>query len=210
MSKLIVVLVGVFATTFAEELVASVLLIPDPELKDQNVSGSLRLVQSIANGPVTITGSISGLNRDANHGFHVHAKGDITGGCKSAGSHFNPEKVKHGAPDDTVRHVGDLGNIKADSEGTALINITDAMISLSGPSSIIGRAIVVHEKEDDLGKGNSTVSTETGNAGGRWACGVVGILSPEGNWPNSAVLIQQNGLMLLISSVACSILHHIH
>lgn len=77
-----------------QELHASVLLVPDPELKDQNISGTLKLVQSAANGPVVITGNISGLNKDGIHGFHVHAKGDITGGCKSAGPHFNPEKVR--------------------------------------------------------------------------------------------------------------------
>lgn len=86
------------------------------------------------------------------------------------------QQVKHGAPEETVRHVGDLGNIKANAEGVAQINITDTMISLSGPNSILGRAFVVHSQEDDLGKGNSTVSQETGNAGDRWACGVVGIL----------------------------------
>jgi len=41
--------------------------------------------------------------------------------------------------------------------------------------SILGRAIVVHELEDDLGKGNQTDSKTTGHAGGRLACGVVGL-----------------------------------
>lgn len=162
--------------TYAEELVASITLMPDPAFKDQNVMGTLKISQSVTNGPVSITGSISGLKKEGIHGFHVHAKGDISEGCKSAGPHFNPEKVKHGAPEDTVRHVGDLGNIKADGEGVATINITDTMISLTGPNSIIGRAFVVHSQEDDLGKGNTTVSSETGNAGDRWACGVVGIV----------------------------------
>ncbi len=176
MCKAALLILALVASAYAEELVASVLLTPDPAFKDRNVTGALKIVQSVANGPVTITGSVSGLNKDGVHGFHVHAKGDLTQGCKSAGPHFNPEKVKHGAPEETVRHVGDLGNIKANAEGVAQINITDTMISLSGPNSILGRAFVVHSQEDDLGKGNSTVSQETGNAGDRWACGVVGIL----------------------------------
>ena len=84
-------------------------------------------------------------------------------------------QVKHGAPQDIIRHVGDLGNIQSDKNGMAEINITDTIISLSGPNSILGRAFVVHSLKDDLGKGNSMLSIETGNAGDRWACGVVGV-----------------------------------
>merc|ERR1719397_1194369 len=54
------------------------------------------------------------------HGFHVHEKGDLSEDCKAAGGHFNPMEATHGAPgnDETTRHVGDLGNIAANDEGS--------------------------------------------------------------------------------------------
>lgn len=51
----------------------------------------------------------------------------------------------------------------------------DKQISLIGPYSIVGRSVVVHAGTDDLGKGGHQDSLTTGNAGGRAACGVIGI-----------------------------------
>lgn len=77
------------------------------------------------------------------HGFHVHEFGDNTNGCTSAGPHYNPHNKEHGAPEDANRHVGDLGNVQADANGVAKINIQDAQITLNGQQSIIGRSLVV-------------------------------------------------------------------
>lgn len=57
-----------------------------------------------------------------------------------------------------------------------IVNITDGLITLSGPNSIIGRGVVLHGREDDLGRTDHPDSKTTGNAGPRVSCGVIGIV----------------------------------
>lgn len=85
-----------------------------------------------------------------------------------------PTQRNHGAPENFERHIGDLGNILADANGNANVDIEDPLVTLMGPRSVVGLAIVVHEGEDDLGTGINEGSLKTGNAGGRVGCGVIG------------------------------------
>lgn len=138
-----------------------------------NVEGVVTLVQE-DNGPTKVSVKITGLV-PGKHGFHLHEFGDTTNGCMSTGPHFNPEGKTHGAPEDDNRHAGDLGNVVAGSDGVVEVELSDTQIPLTGPNSVVGRAFVIHELEDDLGKGGHELSSTTGNAGGRLACGVVGL-----------------------------------
>jgi len=142
---------------------------------DSKVTGTVTFEQESEGSPTTITWDIKGNDPNAKRGMHIHQYGDNTNGCTSAGPHFNPHSKDHGAPGDDERHVGDLGNVDTDSEGNAKGTVTDKLIKLIGPESIIGRTVVVHAGTDDLGKGGNTESKKTGNAGPRPACGVIGI-----------------------------------
>jgi superoxide dismutase, Cu-Zn family len=136
------------------------------------VKGIVTFFQKTKNGPTAITWKITGLKEGA-HGFHVHEKADFSNGCISAGPHYNPTGKTHGGPNDTERHVGDLGNIVANAEGISEGKVIDEYIQLHGDHSVIGRSIMVHADPDDLGKGGHELSKTTGNAGGRIACGEI-------------------------------------
>ncbi|KAF9891217.1 Superoxide dismutase [Cu-Zn] [Aspergillus nanangensis] len=142
---------------------------------DSKVTGTVTFEQADASSLTTISWNITGNDPNAERGFHVHQFGDNTNGCTSAGPHFNPFSKTHGAPDDEVRHVGDLGNFKTDADGNAVGSKQDKLVKLIGAESVLGRTLVVHSGTDDLGKGGNEESKKTGNAGTRPACGVIGI-----------------------------------
>ena len=109
---------------------------------------------------------IAGLS-PGRHGIHIHEFGDTTAPDGiSAGGHFNPRNSIHGGPDDKERHMGDLGNLEADRNGSARYNRVDSVIRLNGPYSIIGRSVVIKAGADDF-------KTQPGG-GARVAYGVIG------------------------------------
>ncbi|XP_057331516.1 uncharacterized protein LOC130671567 [Microplitis mediator] len=172
--KSIVLLLAFAAVAVSEEIIAVVKLLPHEDTNP--VSGNLQIV--IKYGSVIISGSITGLT-PGQHGIHIHEKGDLSNNCLSTGGHFNPTNQTHGALTDTVRHVGDLGNIRARDNGYADVYLytRDNMISLVGPNNIIGRSVVVHSNVDDLGKGGNEESLINGNTGSPVSCGVIGLKS---------------------------------
>jgi Cu-Zn family superoxide dismutase len=131
------------------------------------VQGTVTFTREADGKGVRIKADITGLT-PGKHGFHLHEKGDCSApDASSAGGHFNPTKVDHGAPTVMPHHAGDFGNITADADGNAKFEMVDPDLSFEGDNSVLGRAVIVHAKADDL------KSQPSGDAGGRVSCGVV-------------------------------------
>jgi len=142
--------------------------------QNSDIIGHILFKEFIEQKTTGITITLKGVP-PGKHGIHIHQSGDLREGCNSLCAHFNPSGKLHGGPDDKERHVGDLGNIEPNSYGIIRTTLYDNKVKLSGKYSIIGRSVVIHAKEDDLGKGGNAESLKTGNAGKRIACGVIGI-----------------------------------
>lgn len=115
-----------------------------------------------------IAGQITGLT-PGEHGFHIHEFGDCSApDASSAGEHFNPTGARHGGPRTGMRHLGDLGNVTAGTDGVAHVSeVAIPGLPFSGPNSVLGKALVLHAGADDL------TSQPSGNSGQRIACGVI-------------------------------------
>lgn len=130
---------------------------------------------------VEIMGMICGLKPNSTHALHVHTFGEIHPNCSATLGDFNPYGQFHGAhKNDRIedRHLGDLGNIKADRMGVARFKLKDYNLRIDNNDifSILGRSIVIHSKRDDLG--NNKVfpkgSKHKGTSGLAVACGTIG------------------------------------
>lgn len=100
---------------------------------------------------------------------HIHEKPVCTPPTfESAGSHYNPTKVKHGAPGSKVHHLGDLGNFEVDKNGVLKTEKVFEFLSLDpeSPNFIGNRALIIHEREDKF-------TQPAGDAGGRIGCAIL-------------------------------------
>lgn len=131
----------------------------------QTAQGTVHF-QELGNGSVKVQVDLSSVAPGV-HGFHVHEKGDCGDNGNAAGGHFNPMNQPHAGPDASSHHAGDFGNVTADANGRVRTSFTTRSITVSpGPSSVVGRAVILHVNPDDL------ATQPTGNAGGRISCGV--------------------------------------
>ena len=155
---------GISSASAADETKAIAVL---SSASGSQVTGTVTFTKS--GNAVQVVAEVTGLT-PGRHGFHVHEFGDFSAAdAATAGSHFNPTKDPHAGHDADKRHMGDLGTLEADASGKARLDLSDKKIKIE---QIIGKAVIVHEKADDL------KTQPTGDAGGRVACGVIGVAKP--------------------------------
>ncbi len=118
------------------------------------------------------------------HGFHIHANDGTTTGTGAAtgapcvaptftsvGSHWQTAGTNHGS------HIGDLPVLMRDASGHAE---AEFVVGKFEPGDIIGRAVIVHVGADNYanipplyGEPDPATTLKTGDAGARFACGVI-------------------------------------
>jgi Cu-Zn family superoxide dismutase len=169
-SVALITIAGAFASHAADAQASQAVAVLSPT-QGQHCHGVVHFIQE--GDSVKVVADLEGLNPGQKHAFHIHQFGDCSApDGMSAGSHYNPEGHKHGLPDSEERHAGDLGNVQADDQGKAHYEIKVNNITINGTKNpIVGHAVIVHAKIDDG-------SQPVGNAGGRIACGVIGIAAP--------------------------------
>ncbi len=137
--------------------------------KGNAVAGTVRFTQS-GDDAVMVVAEVSGLSPNGTHAIHIHEFGDASAADgESAGGHYNPDGHAHGGPMSEQHHAGDFGNLSADAQGNARLELTAKGITVCGMNPIVGRAVIIHAKADDL------TSQPSGNAGPRIAIGVIGV-----------------------------------
>lgn len=187
-------------------------------LTNNNISGTI-IFQQIGSS-LQLKIDLKGFEPNQTFAIHIHEFGDLTDGCASLGGHFNPKQQNHGSDLYTVdHHPGDLmNNLTSNNLGNVKVDYETLHLSILYSSSkcIIGRSVVIHYYQDDLGQKGTIVegnlipystmtlkqlqeysaqrkypknkskqqliakleeeSLKTGNAGGRMACAIIGIM----------------------------------
>lgn len=139
------------------------------------LNGYVTFKQDNKDSPVKISGHINKL-APGKHGIHIHVYGNLLkSDCMNCGGHWNPTGVDHGSRTSENSHAGDFGNITANDEKESKFYFITSKITLYGENSVIGRSLVIHEDEDDLGLGGYPDSLTTGHSGKRLDCAVIGI-----------------------------------
>ncbi len=166
------------ASAGAGELTARLV---DPEGGEVGVA-TLTEVDGGTQVDVEVTGLPSGF-----HGFHLHAVGRcepdspsptdpaMTGDFLSAGGHIGAGETDHG------EHPGDLPVLYVTEAGTGTITAVTDALTLDQLTDEDGSAVVLHADRDNYTNvperyapgGPDQMTRNTGDAGGRIACGPI-------------------------------------
>lgn len=181
-------------------LAAAVGIIPSSATADVASGGARASVRDVngvflgtvtldsASGKLFLTGRLSGLAAGF-HGFHIHAVGicdpravdPATGAVVpffTAGGHLNPGGTTHG------NHAGDLPSLKVSTDGRATAVTETSTVTLAQIFDADGAAFIIHAGPDNFANiparysaagvpGPDTATNNTGDSGGRTACGVL-------------------------------------
>jgi superoxide dismutase, Cu-Zn family len=139
--------------------------------------GFVKLTQQ--GGKVIVRGEVSGLTPGF-HGFHVHTVGQCVPPFTTAGGHYNPAGVGHGA------HAGDMPSLLVLDDGMAEAEFATDNFAIDDLFDADGSAIIVHAGADNFANiptryqsttegvfGPDSVTLATGDSGARVVCGVV-------------------------------------
>ena len=115
---------------------------------------------------VTIEAEVMGMQPVAgDHGVHIHEMGVCEPPFTSAGGHWNPTNVGHGA--DNGPHRGDLPNMAFYANGGGTYMANSDQFTLAQLFDADGSAFIIHAGPDDY------MTDPSGNSGDRIICGVI-------------------------------------
>ena len=155
-------------------MTASTQIFPDIALQmTSGLGGFMEFYQNAPQDVLTVVVSLYGLTPNTVHGWHVHEMAITNQNCSTAGAHYNPFNMTHGAPTSPIRHVGDFGNFITDMQGNANYTYVDTVASLFGQYTILNRTVVIHEMQDNLGLAGNATSLATGDAGAKTGCAII-------------------------------------
>jgi Cu-Zn family superoxide dismutase len=128
--------------------------------RDRRAWGVVRF-QTVRKG-IRILADVSGLPRNGRHALHVHETGDCSApDASSAGGHFDFETGR-----EPREIAGNLGDLEVGPYGRAVFEVMIPRAALECEHSIVGRAVIVHERGNDP-------AARDGDAGAAIACGVI-------------------------------------
>lgn len=137
------------------------------------VVGSVKLEQigDVVRMKIRVDGSVT----PGFHGFHVHTTGVCVAPFTSAGGHYNPAAGSH------PNHAGDLPSLYIDADGEGEARFSTDRFDLDELLAGDGSAFVLHAGRDNYANiptdrydpDPDATTLATGDAGGRFACGVI-------------------------------------